>query len=51
MKRAEQFLNVLQKFLKKDEKILDVKVAMAKYSIYLNRLGYNITGIDLSEKA
>ena len=49
-KEAEQFLNVLQKFLKKDEKILDVS-CVTQYSIYLNRLGYNITGIDLSEKS
>ena len=50
-KEAEQFLNVLQKFLKKDEKILDVACGNGRHSIYLNSLGYNITGIDLSEKS
>ena len=37
-KEAEKFLNVLQKFLKKEEKILDVACGNGRHSIYLNSL-------------
>ena len=45
---AEKFINNLQKFLKKDDKLLDVACGSGRHTIYLNTLGYKTTGIDLS---
>ena len=50
-KEAEQFLSILQKFFKKEDKILDVACGSGRHTIHLNNLGYNTTGIDLSEES
>ena len=50
-KEAEQFLSILQKFFKKEDQILDIACGSGRHSIFLNSLGYQITGIDLSEKS
>ena len=50
-KEAEQFLSILQKFFKKEDQILDIACGCGRHSIHLNKLGYNTTGIDLSEES
>ena len=50
-KEAEQFLSKLQVFFRKKDQILDIACGSGRHSIFLNSLGYQITGIDLSEKS
>ncbi len=50
---AEEFMNHLTSFLKlpKDAEILDLACGRGRHSIYLNALGYNVIGADLSESS
>lgn len=50
-KEAEQFLSKLQVFFRKKDQILDIACGSGRHSIFLNSLGHQITGIDLSEKS
>ena len=47
---AEFFMNSLTSFLKlpKKAEILDLACGKGRHAIYLNELGYDVTGIDLS---
>jgi SAM-dependent methyltransferase len=47
---AEAFLSKLVEFLKPNlsDKIIDLACGKGRHSIYLNKLGYNLTGVDLS---
>lgn len=47
---AEFFLNNLLQFLKPDpsSRLLDIACGRGRHSIYLNKKGYEVTGIDLS---
>lgn len=47
---AEAFLSKLVAFLnpKLSDKIIDLACGKGRHSIYLNKLGYNVTGVDLS---
>lgn len=47
---AHQFMDNLTKYLNlpEDGKILDLACGKGRHSIYLNSLGYNVTGVDLS---
>ncbi len=49
-KDAEFFIQNLTNFLnpKPEDKILDLACGAGRHSIYLNSLGYNVTGVDLS---
>lgn len=48
---AHNFMSKLTSFLtlKPDAHILDVACGRGRHAIYLNKLGYNVTGIDLSQ--
>ena len=50
---AQVFMDNLTSYLNIPEggKILDLACGKGRHSIYLNRLGYNVTGIDLSEQS
>lgn len=50
---AEDFMKNLTKFLALDpsSKILDLACGKGRHSIYLNSLGYDVTGVDLSENS
>jgi len=50
---AEFFIDNLTQFLhpKADSKILDIACGKGRHSIYLNKKGFNVTGIDLSEQS
>lgn len=52
-KEAESFLKNLSRNLefRSDEKILDLACGKGRHSIYLNRKGFNVTGLDLSEES
>lgn len=52
-KEAEDFLNLLTDFLKldKDSKIIDLACGKGRHSVYLNKLGYDVLGLDLSEQS
>ncbi len=47
---AEAFLSKLISFLKPNlsDTIIDLACGKGRHSIYLNKLGYNVTGVDLS---
>ena len=49
-KEAEFFLQNLTEYLKPkpENKILDLACGAGRHSIFLNNLGYNVTGVDLS---
>jgi SAM-dependent methyltransferase len=51
MQEAEYFLkNLIARFdPKPDEKIIDLACGKGRHSIYLNSLGFDVTGVDLSE--
>ena len=50
---AQVFMDNLTNYLNIPEggKILDLACGKGRHSVYLNSLGYNVTGIDLSEKS
>lgn len=50
---AERFISLLVNDLKipKNSKIIDLACGKGRHSIYLNRLGYNVLGVDLSEES
>lgn len=52
-KEAENFMsNLTHKLkLKKGASILDVACGRGRHSIYLNKIGFNVTGIDLSQNS
>ena len=49
-KEAEVFIKNIVKYLNldKDDSILDLACGKGRHSIFLNSLGYNVTGLDLS---
>ena len=50
---AQVFMDNLTNYLNLPEngKILDLACGKGRHSIYLNKLGYNVTGVDLSEQS
>lgn len=52
-KEAESFLNLLTDYLKleKNSKIIDLACGKGRHSVYLNKLGYEVLGLDLSEQS
>lgn len=50
---AELFISNLTNSLniKKDAKVLDLACGKGRHSIYLNKLGYSVTGVDLSNES
>eukprot|EP01137_Pigoraptor_chileana_P022543 Opistho-2@87574 len=50
---AEFLIDNLSAYLtpKKDSKILDIACGRGRHAIYLNKKGYDVTGIDLSEQS
>ena len=50
---AQAFMDNLTSYLNLPEggKILDLACGKGRHSIYLNTLGYNVTGVDLSEQS
>ena len=50
---AEMFMQNLTNFLElhEDSHILDLACGKGRHSIYLNKLGYEVTGLDLSEES
>ncbi len=49
---AQKFMDTLTTYLNlgKDERILDLACGKGRHSIYLNQLGYDVVGVDLSKK-
>jgi len=50
---AQSFMDTLTNYLNLPEhgKILDLACGKGRHSMYLNALGYNVTGVDLSENS
>ena len=50
-KEAEDFIKNLVSYLNidTDDSILDLACGKGRHSIFLNTLGYNVTGLDLSK--
>ena len=50
---AEQFISLLVKHLelKKGAKIIDLACGKGRHSIYLQHLGFDVLGLDLSEES
>jgi SAM-dependent methyltransferase len=50
---AQEFMQNLVRFLKlpKGASILDLACGKGSHAVYLNKLGYNVTGVDLSENS
>jgi SAM-dependent methyltransferase len=50
---AENFITLLIKYLdlKKDSKIIDLACGKGRHSLYLNQMGFNILGLDLSKES
>ena len=50
---AHQFMDNLTNYLNlpEDGKVLDLACGKGRHSVYLNSLGYNVTGVDLSENS
>ena len=50
---AERFIKNLMDFLDLpvESKLLDLACGKGRHSIYLNKLGYQVTGVDLSENS
>ncbi len=53
LKEAQLFMDNLLAYLhpKQNAKILDLACGKGRHSLYLNQKGYEVTGIDLSEKS
>ncbi len=51
-KEAENFINNLSNLLlfQKEDHLLDLACGKGRHAIYLNNLGYQVTGLDLSEE-
>ena len=52
-KEAKKFIDNLVNYLKPKQgsKIIDIGCGNGRHAIYLNKLGFNVTGIDLSKKS
>lgn len=52
-KEAEEFMRVLSSHLelKTNDKVLDLACGKGRHSIFLNKLGYDVEGIDLSTES
>jgi SAM-dependent methyltransferase len=52
-KEAESFMETLTSYLNipEDGTILDLACGKGRHSIYLNNIGYNVTGLDLSHQS
>lgn len=52
-REAENFLNLLTEFIKLDRnsKIIDLACGKGRHSVYLNQLGFDVLGLDLSEQS
>ncbi|MCC1485394.1 SAM-dependent methyltransferase [Winogradskyella immobilis] len=50
---AQAFMDTLTQYLNLPEnaKVLDLACGKGRHSVYLNKLGYQITGVDLSEQS
>lgn len=50
---AQEFMQNLVRFLKlpKGASILDLACGKGRHAVYLNKLGYSVTGVDLSENS
>ncbi len=50
---AESFVEHLAKYLviKKDDKVMDLACGKGRHAIYLNQLGFDVTGLDLSPQS
>lgn len=50
---AKKFLDLLTDFLKleKKSKIIDLACGKGRHSVYLNKLGFDVLGLDLSEQS
>ncbi|WP_299219352.1 class I SAM-dependent methyltransferase [uncultured Aquimarina sp.] len=50
---AQEFMDNLTSYLslEPEEKILDLACGKGRHSVYLNKLGYNVTGVDLSKNS
>ena len=48
---AENFIQNLSQFFKKEDKIIDIACGAGRHSLFLSKLGYQTTGIDLSEES
>ena len=50
---AQRFITNLVEYLNiaKDQKILDLACGKGRHSIFLNQLGYDVTGVDLSKQS
>jgi len=50
-KEAENFIQNLSQFFKKEDKIIDIACGAGRHTLFLSELGYDTTGIDLSEES
>ena len=50
-KEAENFIQNLSQFFKKEDKIIDIACGAGRHTLFLSELGYHTTGIDLSEES
>ena len=50
-REAENFIQNLSQFFKKEDKIIDIACGAGRHTIFLSELGYHTTGIDLSEES
>ena len=52
-KEAQHFMDTLTNYLNlpEDGSILDLACGKGRHSVYLNSLGYNVIGADLSENS